>query len=343
MDCDARPAARSAMQFRKAAPVGRPRRLLIVEDERIVALDLRMSLEALGYVVVGEAATSAEALEKAEQERPELVLMDVRLRGEPDGIQTAAILRERHELPVVYLTANADPTTLSRALETDPSGYLPKPYSLQSLRTTIEVALHRHESEQALRRAHGEERRRFEQHSSELTLLTERLRTEATEDPLTGLYNRRYLDLIMEEHLRAAERDRQALGFILLDLDHFKGVNDRFGHVAADAALKGLAGFLRGRVRDGDIACRYGGEEIAIVVSGASLRDALSLAERLRDGIEKLMIRFEGTLIPLTASLGVSAFPEHGSNAEQLVRAADTALYAAKAAGRNRVVGAPVA
>jgi AmiR/NasT family two-component response regulator len=134
------------------------KRLLIVEDERLVALDLCGTLEELGYAVVGTAASSSEALRVADRERPDLVLIDIRIAGLDDGIHTASILRRQYQLPIAYLTANADAATLERALETEPVEYLVKPYNQQSLRTTIEVAFRRHESELARQQAHDSRR-----------------------------------------------------------------------------------------------------------------------------------------------------------------------------------------
>ena len=330
----------SALNSREqsAAPA---KRILIVEDERIIALDLHDALVELGYDVVGIVSTSDEAVSKVGQCQPDLTLMDIRIKGSVDGIQTAALLKQHHSLPVVYLTANADHATLTRALETEPAGYLAKPYSPRSLHTTIQVALRRHAAERALVAANAEERRRFEMRSSELLALTERLKAEAYLDSLTQLYNRRFLDELLGEQLKIAEREGHALGIIMLDLDHFKKLNDAQGHVAGDKVLRAVGEFLSSHMRESDVACRYGGEEFAVIVPGASLVDTLTFAERLRAGLQALRVELPKT-VALTASLGVSAFPEHGMEPELLLSAADGALYRAKLTGRNRVIPAPV-
>jgi CheY-like chemotaxis protein len=120
---------------------GAIKRILVVEDERIVALDLRTELEDLGYFVVGTVSSSDEALRIADAEHIDLVLMDIRIRGSRDGIATASELRERHQVPVVFLTANADAATMERAQRIQPAGYLIKPYSSQALRQTLRAAL----------------------------------------------------------------------------------------------------------------------------------------------------------------------------------------------------------
>jgi diguanylate cyclase (GGDEF)-like protein len=318
------------------------RRVLVVEDERIVALDLRGALEDLGYAVVGTAASSDEALRAADERRPDLVLMDIRISGARDGIQTAGMLRARYRLPVVYLTANADADTLERALATEPAGYLVKPYNPDSLRTTIEVAFRRHEAEAAQRHAHARERAQLEHRTRKATQRVRRLRREVTLDPLTGLHNRRHLEQVLKREISFAQRGGHAVGVILLDLDGFKRLNDTLGHAAGDTALCAVGGFLRSRLRAYDTACRYGGDEIVVVVPGADATAARALAEQLRAGIEQLAIPDGGILLPrLTASLGVAAFPDHGEAPDVILHAADTALYRAKADGRNQVASAP--
>jgi diguanylate cyclase (GGDEF)-like protein len=324
------------MMAQDGTPVAQ-RRLLVVEDERIVALDLRGALEDLGYTVVGTAASSDEALRTAEARRPDLVLMDIRIAGASDGIQAASVLRSRYQLPVVYLTANADQATLERALATEPAGYLVKPYNPQSLRTTIEVALRRHEAEVASREAHAREKADLEEQSRKASKRARRLRREATIDPLTGLYNRRHLEQVMKREMSFAQRGGHAVSAILVDLDRFKQLNDTLGHGAGDTALRAVGQFLRSRLRAYDIACRYGGDEIVVIVPGADAPAATALAEQLRLGIEQLAVIDSGNAVSLTASLGVASFPQDGMTLEAILQSADAALYRAKAEGRNRV------
>jgi len=319
-----------------------PRRILVVEDECIVAFDLTIVLEDLGYAVVGTATSSDEALRVADAQYPDLVLMDINIAGHTDGVHAGRLLTARHHVPLVYLTANVDTATLGRALATEPAGYLVKPYNEHSLRTTIEVAFRRHEAEQVRQRLHERERAQFEQKYSDMTNLARRLRREATRDPLTGLHNRRHLDYVMKREISFAQRDGHTVAFIVLDLDRFKQLNDNFGHLVGDAALHAVAELLRARIRIYDIACRYGGEEIVIVVPGASTSGAVALADHLRAGIEGISVACEdGRVARFTASLGVASFPEHGWDAAAVFSAADQALYQAKASGRNRVAVAP--
>jgi diguanylate cyclase (GGDEF)-like protein len=317
------------------------KRILIVEDERLTALDLQEGLKEIGYTVVGTASRSDDALAKTAELGPDLVLMDIHLDGDVDGIQTAAMLRDRFGLPIVYLTANTDAEKLARALETGPGGYLAKPFTPRTLRTTVELAFRQHETERALHGANLElvsQKRALEQQARDLAALAERFRTEAILDPLSGLYNRRHLDAMLIGELARAHREHHPLGIILIDVDGFKSVNDRLGHAGADNVLRDVAHLLRSQIRKYDIPCRYGGDEIVIIVPGASLRVTSELAERLRMGIEALSFHCEDRSVSITASLGVAAFETQTMQPEDLLRAADAALYRAKRSGRNRVV-----
>ena len=320
-----------------------PRRVLIVEHERVVALDLREALGELGYHVVGTAATSEEALRMAERERPELVLMDIRITGDRDAIYTAGVLRTRHLVPVVYLTANADEATRHRALDSEPAGYLVKPFNPHSLRTTIEVAVRRHDAELARQRAHDAERTRLELEAVAISRVASRFRKEATLDPLTGLCNRRHLAFVMTREMKFARRDHHAVGVILLGVDRFKRLNDTFGHAMGDAALQAIGDLLRARLRVYDTGSRYRGDQFVVVTPGEETSGALALAEHLRASIESLVVAHRDAAVRITASFGVAAFPRHGRDPDAVLRAAEAALDRAKADGRNRVVSAPVA
>jgi diguanylate cyclase (GGDEF)-like protein len=168
--------------------------------------------------------------------------------------------------------------------------------------------------------------------------LREVLRSQSIRDPLTGLFNRRYMEESLERELRRAERSGQPVGFIMLDIDHFKHFNDTFGHQAGDALLRALGDLVGERTRGQDVACRFGGEEFSLILTGATREAAQKRAELLREEVKRLSVTHAGQLLgKITLSLGVAAYPGDGRTTEELVRAADKALYAAKAAGRNRI------
>ncbi len=171
----------------------------------------------------------------------------------------------------------------------------------------------------------------------EVQVLQGRLREQAIRDPLTGLYNRRYLDETLGRELIRAERHDCPVGVIMGDIDHFKTVNDRHGHPAGDEVLRVFSGLLKHSARASDICCRYGGEEFLLVLFDAATEDTLKRAEQLRATFAATAVTCETSAIRATASFGVAAFPEHGRTGEALIAAADAALYAAKDAGRNQV------
>jgi diguanylate cyclase (GGDEF)-like protein/PAS domain S-box-containing protein len=169
--------------------------------------------------------------------------------------------------------------------------------------------------------------------------LQESLREQAIRDPLTGLFNRRYLDETLPRELQLCRRRNEPLAVAMLDLDHFKGFNDAYGHEAGDAALRAVGALLKGSVRAGDIACRYGGEELTLILPGANLDDARVRLEGLRQAITELHLLYQGGELPaITVSIGVAAIGAQETEAAALLARADAALYQAKKAGRNRVV-----
>ena len=160
-------------------------------------------------------------------------------------------------------------------------------------------------------------------------------------DPLTGLYNRRYLEETMQREIPRARRHGESVGVIVLDLDLFKQLNDTFGHDAGDHVLERVADLLRAATRGSDIACRFGGEEFAVILPGATLLVARNRAEGIRAALESMKLEFDGKpLGPITVSAGVASMPPHGQDWGLTLQQADRALYTAKQAGRNRVVAA---
>ena len=169
--------------------------------------------------------------------------------------------------------------------------------------------------------------------------LRETLRTQSIRDPLTGLFNRRYLEETLERELRRAERSRGKLSVVMLDLDRFKEFNDTFGHDAGDLLLRDFGRLLPEIVRGGDVVCRYGGEEFVIVLPEADVEVTRQRAERIRDAVRRLVVSHRGEPIgSVTVSAGVAGFPNDGTTATVLLQAADAALYRAKNGGRDRVV-----
>lgn len=168
--------------------------------------------------------------------------------------------------------------------------------------------------------------------------LREALRMECIRDPLTGLYNRRYMEESLEREARRARRRNTSIGIIMLDIDHFKEFNDRYGHEAGDMVLKELGFFLQQRTRGEDIACRYGGEEFLLILPETPLEIVVQRAKEIHDGVKALKVFYQGQPLQITISAGVAVLPYHSADVREVVTAADAAMYQAKKNGRNQVM-----
>ena len=171
--------------------------------------------------------------------------------------------------------------------------------------------------------------------------LRESLRDQSIRDPLTGLFNRRFMQECLERELLRSTRTNRSLAVIFLDIDHFKRFNDRFGHEAGDEVLRAFGSFLVKHFRGDDVICRYGGEEFAIILPESSARDAANRAEAVRVAVRNIKLTHNGeALDTVSFSAGVAGFPEHGSNAQELLKIADLCLYDAKTRGRDQIIEA---
>lgn len=189
-------------------------------------------------------------------------------------------------------------------------------------------------AEAAVRQANAQ----LQKNLHEIQSLQVQLQEQAIRDPLTNLFNRRYLRETLERELAEAGRSHHQLSVSIMDIDFFKKLNDTYGHAAGDLMLQALSQLLHQQTRQADVVCRYGGEEFVIVMPDAPLDGARQRAEQLRSNIESLKVDFADKVLHATISIGIAAFPRHGHTSDELLRAADQALYTAKEAGRNRVV-----
>jgi diguanylate cyclase (GGDEF)-like protein len=172
----------------------------------------------------------------------------------------------------------------------------------------------------------------------EIGTLQSKLRSQAIHDPLTDLFNRRYLDETLDRELARASREKYPLCVVMMDIDHFKLMNDTHGHEAGDLVLKALAKTLTSRNRRGDFACRFGGEEFVVVMPNITIDTAFRRAEELRKALNSLSVPFENYRLTITISMGIACYPANGEDRDSLLRAADRAMYAAKKAGRDHIL-----
>jgi diguanylate cyclase (GGDEF)-like protein/PAS domain S-box-containing protein len=191
----------------------------------------------------------------------------------------------------------------------------------------------RKRSEEVIQQTNENLRERLE----EIENLQKKLKEQVIRDPLTDLFNRRYLQETLEREVSRAVRDNNPVSLIIMDIDYFKRINDSFGHSAGDQMLQAIGTLIKANIRLEDIPCRYGGEEFLVVMPGASLQVAQQRAKTLHEKISALRVELESHEIQITVSLGVASFPAHGSNGEEILMRADRALYQAKKDGRNRI------
>jgi diguanylate cyclase (GGDEF)-like protein len=174
--------------------------------------------------------------------------------------------------------------------------------------------------------------------------LRDTLRHQSTVDPLTGLYNRRFFDESLKRELARAQRSRSACSVVMVDLDHFKRVNDTYGHDGGDLVLQAASRVILQRVRASDVVCRYGGEELVLMLPDCGAEEAAKCAEAIRNALTAIVIQHAGqTISGISGSFGVAQWPDHGNADQDLLQAADRALYAAKKTGRNKVLIAEAA
>jgi diguanylate cyclase (GGDEF)-like protein len=287
-------------------------RILVVEDENIIAMDLKRRLAFLGYEVVGTLATGEEAIEKADELHPDLILMDIVLKGKVDGIEAAQQIRAHSGPPVVFITAYSDDKTLQRARQVDPYGYIIKPFEDRELVASIEMGLYKHRVEREL----------FHR---------------AFHDDLTGLHNRAMFLERLGHMIQEMRRRPGELGAVLyMDLDRFKIINDSLGHPAGDQLLVEVARRLEVSLRPGDLVARLGGDEFAILLKDIhGLEDATIVTQRLLRQINQ-PAEIDGHPVYVGVSLGIALVTEGYVDAQEVLRDADTALYQAKENGRGR-------
>ena len=292
-------------------------KILIVDDSKLSVRILSDILKNMGYDVVS-AYSAKEALSMATSERPSLILLDIVL-PDMDGIEVVSLVSKREntkDIPVIMVTSLEQPEYLKAALDAGAMDYVRKPFSEVELTARVNSALRQKE-------------------------LYDKLKKMAVTDSLTSLYNHAYLVSKLERRVKESKRYDNPVSFIMMDIDHFKNVNDTYGHSAGDCVLVGVSDVIKSLVRDVDIVSRYGGEEFSVVLPFISLDKTCIVAERIRKNIEihEFVCGDYSGNISITISIGVSSYPDVGIKGHKdLIIMADKALYEAKSSGRNRTI-----
>jgi diguanylate cyclase (GGDEF)-like protein len=287
-----------------------PYRILIVDDEPALANYYAATLRQAGMMTV-VATDPTSVMQPLTEFRPDMILMDMYMPG-CDGLDLAAVIRQQEDYvgtPIVFLSAETNRDMQLEAMRLGVDDFLTKPIKSDHLISAVINRVQRSRT----------------------------LRAFMVRDSLTGLFNHTTTKGQLEIELARARRHQSALAFAIIDIDHFKSVNDTYGHPTGDRVLKSLSRLLRERLRKTDIIGRYGGEEFAVVLVGTDGATAVAVIEEIREGLARIRQQAGGEEFAVTFSCGIACFSNY-SDGPRLTDAADKALYAAKRAGRNRVV-----
>ncbi|BFM40675.1 diguanylate cyclase [Synechocystis sp. LKSZ1] len=294
--------------------------ILVVDD---VPRNLQLVVEILdraGYMTTF-ATGGKQALERLRASQPDLILLDL-MMPEMSGLEVCERIRAEHlelNLPIIFLTASNEREHLIQAFDKGAMDYINKPFYAPELLARVKTQLLLKQAQDELKEAY--------QKLEDIALL----------DPLTGLANRRAIATFCETEFARTHRYGDEFAVMMIDLDHFKQVNDHYGHHCGDECLKLIAGVLHDSLRDTDKIGRFGGEEFVAILPKTSLDQALVLGERLRHQVVHLCPKIEQQTIYLSVSIGISSYCKSDSSMGDALRRADNALYNAKAQGRNRV------
>ncbi len=328
-----------------SVPSPEPGAVLIVEDDEVSRLLLAVLVEDMGRRVL-LAANGWQALETLLREKCDLVLLDV-MMPEMDGQELLSRIKEREELrniPVIIISGLDEDVTAARCIEIGAEDFLNKPFNPLVLRARINASLERkrlHDQEAAYLRQLLDLQQSLDRRNRELEELNAKLVQAALTDHLTGLPNRRWAMDELNRCWQASTRYHRPMGCLIADVDHFKRINDTFGHDAGDAVLQEVAHRLKSAARLNEGVARLGGEEFLVVCEFTDREGAAVCGERLRAAVAGQPVVYQGQEFPITISLGAAVRDDAATHPEQLLKMADRAVYAAKQAGRNRVCVAP--
>jgi diguanylate cyclase (GGDEF)-like protein len=293
-----------------------PVRILVADDDAITRLTLKILLSKRGYDVV-TACDGHEAYNLLQQgDAPRLAILDWMMPG-LDGVELCRKLRESGSAPYTYivmLSGKCEKNDFIAGLQAGANDYVKKPYDIDELVARMQAA-------------------------QRIVTLQDDLRSKANEDQLTGVLSRGAIIEILRRELAHKARDGKPVSVIFVDLDNFKRVNDTHGHPVGDVVLREVSRLLGTQLRAYDAVGRYGGEEFLIVLPGCPSANALDVAERVRRAVADAPVNTAAGLVAMTISLGVATTGAQSGGPDELVLAADKALYFAKLAGRNRVEG----
>lgn len=302
--------------------------ILVVDDIKENLQLIAEVLEDVGYGTTF-ATNGIQALERLQNVKADLILLDL-MMPEMNGLELCERIKSDKNLadiPVIFLTASDQQEHLIEAFEKGAVDYVNKPFKTAELLARVKNHLELKATQAKLKKLLEEQ-----------AVLMQELRKLATTDPLTGIWNRRHLFNLAERELEKIRRDSHSFSVLMLDIDHFKKINDTYGHKLGDEAIKFTAKIIYQNIRKIDMLGRYGGEEFVVFLPDTNLGIAHKVGERIRKNIEKSTIPRESINIKLTLSVGVASYNITDKTIENMLQKADQALYQAKHQGRNQVV-----
>ena len=314
--------------------------ILVVDDDPAVLLMLKKLLTSTGHMVF-TASNGKEAARLALEYQPRILITDW-VMPEMNGLELVRPLRETrmgHGMYAIVMTVLSDKDNLIQAFDEGADDFIVKPIDPVILKARLKAGLRTIRVQQEIE----QDREALRRMAAELTIAHQHAKETALTDSLTGLHNRRYAMERLGQEWAATERNRHPLSVMVLDIDHFKQVNDTYGHDVGDAALRHFAETLRELSRNPDVACRIGGEEFLVIATNTPLDGAVHYAERIRSSFEAKTFEIGSLSLKFTVSIGVAQKTKDITNLDQLLKRADDALYQAKHEGRNRVVAEPLA
>ncbi|MCX7747891.1 MAG: diguanylate cyclase [Clostridia bacterium] len=306
--------------------------ILLIDSDYTLTEKLANRLSSVGFNIL-TANTPEMASKLALISRPDIILLDILMKNKKGQDMLVVIKSNKatFNIPVIVLTSAVDIESKVYGFLSGANDYIIKPFSFEEVLARINTQLRILSMQKEL-----------EEKNRELTEKNEILQQIAITDGLTGLYNKSYIISRASNEILRASRFKEMISFIMIDIDHFKKINDTYGHLTGDLVLKEVSKQLKNSVRDIDILARYGGEEFLVICPNTDTKGAKVLAERIRRNVERISLKLNSDSINITASIGVkNAVPTQPAKPEQLalcfIGDADIALYAAKANGRNRV------
>jgi diguanylate cyclase (GGDEF)-like protein len=302
--------------------------ILVVDDVSDNLQLIALILEKRGYETTF-ATNGQQALERVQSAKPDLILLDF-MMPQMNGLEVCERLKanpELAEIPIIFLTASHEHEHLIQAFEKGAVDYITKPFSTPELLARVRTHLELKYTRESLKNLLDKQAQ-----------LTKELEKLANTDPLTGVWNRRYFLNLCEAEINRACRYNRLFSVLILDLDHFKKINDIYGHAVGDEVLIAMTIIVQNSLRKVDFLGRFGGEEFVVLLPETNLDMAVNVAERIRDSLEKTVIPIEEKQVKITASIGVSTYQLEDQKIDVVLQRADQALYQAKNQGRNRVV-----